>query len=532
MCTCKPLQLSELSVRQKLGMAMTAHVYNMGDDALSEANLNYALDMVRNHSLGAIWVDSSFRREEVMARIQEAADYPILIFTDAESGFPPYLIGRHNALSTANSEELAYIFGKVTAVAARKAGYNVVCNPVLDMCKENAVCGKTTRSMGGDKYKVAKLAIAEAQGMRDGGVLIVGKHYPSACGDFEIDPHMAECTSFETEADLLDYNLYPYLELHKRDLLDGIMTQHCRFPNIDPDYPASLSEKVIGIIRRQGFDGFTITDALVMMGTAAKFGAKNCKGMAIGNGNDLALTWYGNKESFEAISECYEKGLITDQRLDDAVRHVLNAQEKSMRLPTDAEITSEDLEKFRKINTDGVCARIDSGLPDALDRQGRHYFVVMTENSVEISDAGKVNVDTLEKGWYQPGYIMQRLQDLFPNSETVAINQFPSPVQNVRVLENSVTYEDVIFVTFTTSQAYVGRECLTSRIVSVIQAMQITDQVSTIVHFGNPFVLEELPHIPRILMGGISADAVDATLNVLAGLYPAKGTLPYPVKLQ
>lgn len=529
---CKPLRLSELSVRQKLGMTMTAHVYNLGEEAQTEANLNYALDMIRDHSLGAIWVEPGFRREEVMERIREAADYPILIFTDAESGFAPYLIGKHNALSTVGSEELAYVFGKVTAIAARKAGYNVVCNPVLDMCRENAVCAKTMRSMGGDKYKVARLAVAEARGMRDGGVLIVGKHYPSACGDFEIDAHMAESTSWETEEELLDYNLYPYLELYRRDLLDGIMTQHCRFPNIDPDYPASLSEKVIGVIRRQGFDGFTITDALIMMGTAAKFGTDACKGLAIGNGNDLALTWYDNRGSFEAILESYDKGLIGDERLDDAVGHVLAAQEKTLHLACDGEITPEDLANFRKINTDGVCTHIDTGIPVRLDPRGRHYFVVMAQNSVDINDEGKVNVDTLHRGWYQPQRIIDRLLELFPNSAAVAVNEFPSPHQISCVLEGNVGYDDAVFVTCTETLTNVGWECLTSRITSLVKAMQITNRVSTVVHFGNPFVLEELPHIPRIILGGVSQEAVNAALDVLAGLYPAKGKLPYQVKFQ
>jgi len=528
----KELVLSQLTTEQKLGMTMTAHIYRLDTEAASEANLEYALNMIRNHALGAIWVDSNYRLEEVMGRIREAADYPILIFTDAESGFGSNMIGRHNALACTDSEELAYIFGKVTAINARKAGYNVVCNPVLDMCRTNSVCGKTVRSLGSDKYKVARLAAAEARGMHDGGVLTVGKHYPSACGDGEIDPHMAESTSFETKEDLLNYNLYPYLELYREGLLDGIMTQHCRFPNIDPEYPASLSQKVIGIIREQGFDGFAITDALIMMGTAAKFGAQTCKGLAIGNGNDLALTWYANKDSYEAIVATYRQGLIPDSRLDEAVERVLAAQRKTLSLPVTAEITEEDLELFDRINRDGIISCTDSGLTEAIDPEGRHFFAVLTPNEVEISDEGKVNVDTTEKGWYQPRTIEKKLSALFPNSCVYAINQFPSPVQNVRLVERNVTYDDVVFITFNDCGAYVGRECLTSRIVSVIQALQITNRVSTLVHFGNPFVLEELAHIPRILIGGTSKESIDYALEVLAGRYPAKGHLIYQLALK
>ncbi len=528
----KELNIRELSVRQKLGMCMTAHIYDYNRPG-DPVNTEYALDMIRNHALGAIWVDPTIPDlAGTMARIREAADYPILIFTDAESGIGDHMIGRHNALGCTGSEELAYMFGKVTAVTARQMGYNVVCNPILDMTKANTVCGATVRSIGSDKHEVARLAKAIARGMHDGGVLTVGKHYPGTKGDGTIDSHMAEVLAPETAEELLDYNLFPYLEMMKEGLLDGVMTQHARIPNVDPDYPASLSEKVIGLIRNQGFDGFAITDALVMMGVAAKFGAQACKGLSIANGNDLALTWGPNKESYEAICESYDKGVIDDERLNEAVRRVLDAQRKTMPEPKYTSLTDEDLQKFDSINRDATYARTDEGVPTAISREGRHYFAVLTPNEVTVNDQGKVNVDTFSGGWYRPQAIMDQLSSLFPNSTAVAINEFPSAAQNMHLLERSVDYDDVIFITYTESQAYVGRECLTARIVSLIQALQVTDRVSTIVHFGNPFVLEDLEHIPRVLIGGLSADSVRYTLEILAGMYTAKGLLTYDINLK
>ena len=113
-----------------------------------------------------------------LKQLKELADYPLLVFTDAEAGLGEYTIGRHNALGVADNEELSYIFGKVTAANAAARGYNVVCNPVLDMTSTTCVCGGTQRAYGSDKYRVAELAGAEAQGMHDGGCLTIGKHYP------------------------------------------------------------------------------------------------------------------------------------------------------------------------------------------------------------------------------------------------------------------------------------------------------------------------------------------------------------------
>ncbi len=228
--------------------------------------------------------------------------------------------------------------------------------------------------------------------------------------------------------------------------------------------------------------------------------------------------------------ETYEKGLIAEDRLNEAVRHVLEAQHKTLTPPKFTEITEQDIIEFERINRDGIFAHVDEGLDASISRDGRHYFAVLTPNNVEINDQGKVNVDTMGKGWYQSQVIIDRLMELFPNSTAIAINEFPSPAQNMNLLERNVTYDDVVFITFMESQAYVGKECFTSRIISVIQALQITNRVSTLIHFGNPYVVEDLVHIPRVLIGGASSGSIECALDVLAGNYPAKGVLTYDVK--
>ena len=99
------------------------------------------------------------------------------------------------------------------------------------------------------------------------------------------------------------------------------------------------------------------------------------------------------------------------------------------------------------------------------------------------------------------------------------------------MLQESVDYEDVIFVTFTEAPAYTGSDHITHRAVALITALKLNGKLSTLIHYGNPYPLQELPHIPRILVGSISADAVDTGIEVIAGEYPAKGVITYDVKL-
>jgi len=531
------LKFEELTLEQKLGMVMAGIVKPINCEDKYETfdeNVEVVLNMIRNHSLGAVWVHLTSLEEhpDVIDKIREVADYPILIITDAESGLGDHLIGRHNSIGATGSEELAYIFGKVTAITARKMGYNVVCDPVLDMVDSWASCGGNSRSMGSDKYKVAKLAAAEAKGLHDGGVLTVAKHYPSP-GASKIDNHMAE-NVYEIEREqLIEHNLFPYTELIKQGLIDGIMAGHRKVINIDPVYPATLSGKLKSIIRELGFDGFFITDALDMMGIKAEFGDTNVKGLCVESGIEFILPWFSTKKAHRDLMECYKKGIITDARLDEAVKTVLAAQHKVMiSEPLYTEISDEDIEKFDRINRDGIYLRKDDGIEDAIPRDGKHFFVVLAKNETDISDDGKVSVDTFTNDWWKPASIIKKIEELFPASVVRAISQFPSAAQNMNVLQESFDYDDVVFITFTEAPAYAGSDHITHRAVALITALQISGKLSTLVHFGNPYPLEELPHIPRIIIGGISADSVNAGIDVLSGEYPAHGELTYDIKFK
>ncbi len=522
-----PIEFEELSLKQKLGMSMCALLYN------NEKSNEFAYELIRQRSLGAVWINPSATSDTYMQKVKEIADYPILIICDGENGFADMKVGSHNAIGISDSEELAYIFGKAVAVNARKAGYNVVCNPVVDMAFGNCQCAMNTRCIGNDKEKVARLAAAEIRGMHDGGLLSVCKHYPGQSSKEPCrDSHMAETCVTDSVEDLMNVNLYPYKYLIDRGLLDGIMTTHCRFTSVDDVYPASLSKKCIDLVRNLGFDGFAITDALSMMGVVAKYGWEKSKAMAVGAGNDLALLWGDTERSFDAICQGYDDGIIADGVLDAIVKRVINSQNKTMTQPKYTYLTEEEKNDFERLNTDTVFAKVDEGLTSSISRDGRHYFAVLTEMDAEIDGDGKINVDTFSKTFFKPSEIIKKLKAFFPNSEFFAIKQFPTPSENSKVLERSTAYDDVVFITFTSAAAYVGEECFTSRIVSLMDALQVTDRISAVVHFGNPYPVEALPHIPRILIGTKSEKNVEAALEVLAGEREARGVLTYDVEFK
>lgn len=535
----KELKLEDLTIEQKLGMVM--HGLFTKDDNWEgfEDNLNYTIELIKKRSLGAVWVSPRFKEtQRIMKAVKEAADYPILIFTDAEAGLGDYQIGRHNNLGMTGSEDLAYTFGKVTATVAKQMGYNIVCDPVLDIPQGDCACGGTNRSLGSDKEMVAKLGKAIAKGMHDCGILTVAKHYPSPAKKptktfprpIPVDSHMAPVRSTVTKEDLLNISLYSYKALMEENLMDGIMVGHCSLPEIDPDYPSSLSKKVIDIIRDEGFDGIFLTDALEMMAIKAKFGDDNPTGLAIAAGNDLALTWTTAKTAYERMLKCYEKGLIPDDRLDEAVRRILDAQHKVMlNSEIKPELTEEDIGKFNQISTDAIYSKTDEGISASIPTDKKHLFILTVKAEQELNSEGKLTVDTFSDDWYKPALLAKKIEELFPNSTVLPIPQFPSATNNETILSASVKHDDVIFVNFADAPAYAGSDRITQRLTGLVNALNISGVLKTVIHFGNPFVLEDLNHVERLLIGPISTKSTLAAIEVLAGKREAKGALTYEV---
>lgn len=523
----KELKFEELTLEQKLGMVTVASIRTQED-------FEYTLELVKKRAIGAVWIlpYQDYKRGESQRILKEAADYPLLFLADAESGMGSHLIGRQNAIGMTGSEELAYTFGKITAIEARRYGVNVVGNPILDMVSANAVCAATVRSIGGDKEKVAKLAAAIARGMHDGGVLTIGKHFPGKSpATAHLDEHMVETWSDATVDELLEYNLYPYKYLIERDLLDGIMVEHTRFTKVDNDYPASLSKPVLDIARdKLNYKGFFVTDALEMFGIKTKFGQVRSRGLALSAGNELILGWYGAKHDYEALAECYKNGEITDEQLDRAVKVVLETQHKTMMLPEIPEITEEDEKNFARINKDSIYQRADEGIPLSVDKNSKPLFVIVTSMETR-NDAGKLSMDTMTLHWYKPEKIAARLEKEYPGCTVHAIKEYPTGGDIERVQSLVMDFDNVVLITYFNSSAGIGRERFTPRLVSLIEALQVTNEINTLLYFGNPFVLEEIPHVDRLIIDPTSEMSVEAGLDVLAGDYPAKGVMTYDVKL-
>lgn len=180
--------------------------------------------------------------------------------------------------------------GALTGELLRLLGCNLNFAPVLDLDHfpglANALRG---RCWGRDSQRVIDYAGQWNRWMRRQSIASCAKHFP-ACGRAVSDPHHDLPSSSATLEDLLREDVIPYTALMPE--LDSIMLAHVEFRHIDPDYPASLSPKIIRRFLRDqlGFDRHLVmTDDLDMGAITTRYGRGEDVKLAIRAGNDLAM---------------------------------------------------------------------------------------------------------------------------------------------------------------------------------------------------------------------------------------------------
>ena len=513
-------KLEDMTIEQKLGMVFCARRFEPED-------VEFIIELMKKQALGCVQLPVN--RPEIAERILTQADYPILVITDAERGFPISDLPKIPLMSIAACDNIQYYqaFAKGVVDDAKRAGFNGNWGPVIDILRCDGPC-KVSRHFSDNPLKVAKAAEEIAKIYKQNHHLSTGKHYPGGW-DSPVDTHMVEGTSDVSEEELIAFDLVPYMYLYERDLLPSIMTGHTVFSKIDPEYPASLSKKVIDIIRRLGYDGLIFTDSLAMMGILQKFGEENAYGLAIAAGNDIILPNYRTpvKEAFEMLVNCYNKGAFTEEILNEAVRRVLAAQAYVGAEPENPTVfTPEDRVILDNIARDCITAITDEGVEVSLSTNDKERLFIITEETVSASG---IEAEVGSSKWYFPKKLAEKIHEEFPESGIAFIPEFSGQIENEIVLNTATKYKEIVFVTYCDTVCYLGTDCLTRRTEAVLNSLIQSGKVSTVVHFGNPFALKTIKHVPRKIFGyTIPASQLHA-IEVLAGKIEAKGTLPFEI---
>jgi beta-N-acetylhexosaminidase len=192
----------------------------------------------------------------------------------------------------------AWLLARLHAFDLLRFGITADCLPVLDVPIEGASDVIGTRAYGKEPESVAVLGKAAAEGLLSGGVLPVMKHIPGHGRAFS-DTHFELPTVDTPIEELRAHDFAPFKALSH---LPIAMTAHVVYSAIDPDGPATTSEKVIReIVRGEiGFDGLLVSDDTSMKALSGDFPSKAASILAAGC--DLVLHCNGVMEEMTGIA--------------------------------------------------------------------------------------------------------------------------------------------------------------------------------------------------------------------------------------
>ena len=360
--------LADLSIREKVGQLLMVQVPGGFTPHGSDADVRI-LDAIQRHRIGGVIVTSGTPVEAavMLNRLQMRSDLPLIVGADLETGagfrFDGVVRVPGNvdlggattlpslmAIAATGEPQYAYQAGLITGKEARAIGVHMPFAPVLDVNNNPRNPVINVRSFGEDPEQVALLGALFTRGIQEAGAIATGKHFPGH-GDTGTDSHLA-LPVIRAERDRLDeVELRPFREAIEEGV-GAIMSAHISVPALtgDAQTPSTLSPRVLTNLLRDelGFEGLIVTDAMNMAGVTRRIGRGESAVRALEAGADIILMPPDLNVAMSAMVEAVQSGRVSEERLDDSVRRILQLKE-TLRLNEQRTVPVEHLHEVVSI---------------------------------------------------------------------------------------------------------------------------------------------------------------------------------------
>lgn len=249
--------------------------------------------------------------------------------------------------SASDPEKMAKQFAAVTARELRMVGLNMDLAPVMDVKKGVPDRHLTRRIFSDEPEKVGLLGGIVIETLQKKGIMAVAKHFPGL-GLANFDPHLGGVTINFKSKEIEQEQQQPFKKAIEKDV-SGIMTSHSYYPDIDPDYPATFSYKILtGILRKKlKFKGLILTDDLEMGAVSKTVGVAEGAVASFEAGADIMLVCEHQEnviESLNLIGKKILKNEIAMERLLASIERIKAA--KSNFLGKGRKISMAEIKKY------------------------------------------------------------------------------------------------------------------------------------------------------------------------------------------
>lgn len=322
--------IESMTIEEKIGQLFV----NMGSQRTKE----YLKGILDTYHIGAVRYNPG-KAEEVWEQnyiLQTESKIPLLIAANTERGGDGACtdgteVGHEVKIGATNDTKYAYEMGRIAGIEASAIGCNWSFAPIVDLSINwrNAII--SSRAFGSDADKVLANSLAYMKGIQESGIAPAAKHFPGD-GIDERDQHL----SFSVNSLSCEDWDKTFGKVYKGLIdagLPSIMAGHIHMPAYSKKYnpeggiglPATLSKELITDLLRGelGFNGVVVTDASHMVAMTSAMKRSEMLPTSIAAGCDLFLFFNDPDEDFGYMMEGYKKGIITEERLQDALMRIL-----------------------------------------------------------------------------------------------------------------------------------------------------------------------------------------------------------------
>lgn len=330
----------EMSLEEKIGQLFCPIIFTKDEEELK--------NLIHKTHIGGMLYREGPGEELLNAHrvLQDTSKIPLLTASNLEYGgngsaSEGTYFGRQMLVAATGNVDKAYELGKVCAKEGLAVGVNWAFAPVVDLDLNYHNPITNVRTFGSDIDTVVSMGRAYIMAAREEGMATSVKHFPGDGVD-ERDQHLlTSVNSLSCEAWDESYGRI-YEEMIKAGTLT-VMAAHIAMPAYEEYFdckpcekiiPATLSKNLLQKLLRQklGFNGLIVTDATPMVGFCCAMDRRHSVPAAIENGCDMFLFNRNLQEDIQYMMDGYKEGLLSDERLEEAVKRIL-AVKAALNLP-------------------------------------------------------------------------------------------------------------------------------------------------------------------------------------------------------
>lgn len=525
--------LESLTVREKIGqmivMPLNGEFSNVGSAKFKEMRRQIEELKVGGFTL--------FRGEANSIAVltneaQKLSKLPLFFSADYERGLRMQLrtgtpFTTNMGVAASGDVQAAYNQGKIICEEMRAIGANWLFAPVADVNNnpDNPVIN--IRSFGADPAKVGEFVAAQTRGVREANCLATLKHFPGH-GNTATDSHIGLSVISANRAELNATEILPFKQTIDAGV-DSIMTAHLAVPNVTGDNtPSTLNPKIINDILRKDlkFGGIITTDSMEMGAITKAYPNGASAVLAIKAGVDVVLFPPDADSAVNAIETAVKNGEISEERLNESVRRLLNAKYKIGLFQnrfvdlTAATLTVEKPENVAEANRVAersiTLLRNDANfLPINKDTARKILFVVIAADD-----------DAVEGASFTTEIIKRQ-----PNAKIVKLDYRSNSDDYAKTLTDAKNYDSVILAPFVKRAAAKGTVALPETQVAFVKQMLAFDNKKIgVIAFGNPYMIRQFPEAKTYAVTyAIEEIAQTAAVRTMFGEVSFRGKLPVGV---